>query len=555
MEKQTEIRISLWALAASAMLVLGVIVAALAGCYIPPDRESESACGGSAGSNATSTTASDGGASPSDGGSAPVADPDRDGDGVLNDADCQPDNPNVFPGAGDECGNGMDDDCDDEIDEGCGCTPGDTELCYTGTDMTRNVGQCDDGIMTCGSHGTWGSCVEAVTPAGETCNGLDDDCDGSVDEDSVCGSGGGGTGGTTTTSTSTETTTTTSSDGGSGGMAGSGGEGGSGGTTTTTTSSTTTTTTSSDGGSGGSGGEGGSGGTTTTTSSTTTSEPVLGTLSIIVVAQGQDVMHTYDIYGYEEDAFRPGAWVWDSTPNVTVPNVKTVQFDIQVEEGKVFVFNGQTDGGDWWVDSAQTFHVLIGAKWNGAWIHMPVAEWNGVNSYNLMVVADDVACPTDDEDCDGYSSSMEVPQNQRDCGGDDQLRRPNQLETWGDSIDYDCDGQADPLSWQYEVRNAASGLTMELVDWGGTSPVYYPMTYYPSISAYAVKLGSWFSPRNFNVRYWNVSHQAWDWDPVNWQGCHPAFTYGVYESLGDAVVQGGTVVSIAMENCHLVVQQ
>jgi Ca2+-binding RTX toxin-like protein len=39
--------------------------------------------------------------------------PDRDGDGTLNEADCQPDNPAVHPGAGEIVGNDVDEDCKD----------------------------------------------------------------------------------------------------------------------------------------------------------------------------------------------------------------------------------------------------------------------------------------------------------------------------------------------------------------------------------------------------------------------------------------------------------
>jgi hypothetical protein len=38
--------------------------------------------------------------------------PDRDGDGVKNESDCQPDNPKVYPGAKDKPGNGIDENCD-----------------------------------------------------------------------------------------------------------------------------------------------------------------------------------------------------------------------------------------------------------------------------------------------------------------------------------------------------------------------------------------------------------------------------------------------------------
>jgi Ca2+-binding RTX toxin-like protein len=52
-------------------------------------------------------------ADPGDGASNCEVAPDRDGDGTLNEADCQPDNPAVHPGAGEIVGNDVDEDCKD----------------------------------------------------------------------------------------------------------------------------------------------------------------------------------------------------------------------------------------------------------------------------------------------------------------------------------------------------------------------------------------------------------------------------------------------------------
>jgi hypothetical protein len=84
--------------------------------------------------------------------------------------------------APDESCNGDDDDCDGDSDEDFDCIFGDVESC------TTSCGS--NGERTCGDGCTWGSCEPPV----ESCNGVDDDCDGDTDEGcGSCGACGGAT--------------------------------------------------------------------------------------------------------------------------------------------------------------------------------------------------------------------------------------------------------------------------------------------------------------------------------------------------------------------------
>ncbi len=99
-------------------------------------------------------------------------DEDHDGDGVAACADCRPDDDQAFPGATERC-NGLDDDCDEAIDEEIG----------VGAPCESGVGACArEGSGVCGADGLLACDAAPGDGSDETCNGVDDDCDGAIDE-------------------------------------------------------------------------------------------------------------------------------------------------------------------------------------------------------------------------------------------------------------------------------------------------------------------------------------------------------------------------------------
>ena len=90
--------------------------------------------------------------------------------------------------------NGLDDDCDGEVDEGCPCTPGQTQRCFLGPRNYRGVGTCRDGVQTCivnlkggkAITGRWGACKGGISPQQDVCDFADNNCNGCSDDLLCC---------------------------------------------------------------------------------------------------------------------------------------------------------------------------------------------------------------------------------------------------------------------------------------------------------------------------------------------------------------------------------
>ncbi len=101
--------------------------------------------------------------------------------------ECRPDRDGDGSYEGDDCDDNdprrsprLAESCD-AIDNDCDGVVDDDLSRVCGTD----VGECRTGVETCAS-GAWGPCVGEIPPASESCDTLDNDCDAETDDDRIC---------------------------------------------------------------------------------------------------------------------------------------------------------------------------------------------------------------------------------------------------------------------------------------------------------------------------------------------------------------------------------
>lgn len=283
--------------------------------------------------------------------------------------------------------------------------------------------------------------------------------------------------------------------------------------------------------------------------------PTTGVLTIRVRHRNQQVSHAYDMfYANSLESQTPCQVGWNCAAQTK--NGNAVEFNVTLEEGTDFVFNGKTDNGAYWCGGTNKT-LPITAHWNGQPIWLNVQAW--ANGCNLKVYTAPVSCPNNDQDCDGKLVNAAL-QSEKDCDDLDARRFPTQLETLGDNLDLDCDNHNDP-AFTYRLGGLPSGIpNVQLVDagsWNGSAFTgIYNMSWNGSTGSYEATL---FLLDPF-VEYVERFGNPVQWSPAQSGAPGSGSCYEPLQGITHQVVNAytNTIVSYSAAQpshfCHLVKQ-
>lgn len=220
---------------------------------------------------------------------------------------------------------------------------------------------------------------------------------------------------------------------------------------------------------------------------------------------------------------------------------KSLRISFAMEEGDVMDqvsaridSSYYTCGGPDSEHAANHLMVVVRAEWDGVPVQ-PKVVGNGGVGCNISVEATDV----------GYTPAGM-------CDQLDPTKHTGQLETWGDNVDYDCNGHVDPSNWIFSVSGFGAGWEMEVVDWSKPSPVSYAMTLDIPSGKYKVSILSWLKVTDYNIRY-RLPGGAWLWSPYNWNGCHidQGVAHEVRDSYSQLIVPFTAPANLSpAQSCH-----
>ncbi|MEO5928023.1 MAG: hypothetical protein ABIO72_04860 [Patescibacteria group bacterium] len=304
-----------------------------------------------------------------------------------------------------------------------------------------------------------------------------------------------------------------------------------------------------------------------TSASSSASTSVSASASSSAASGGGMVTGTFTVAVYDPNQTQNHVYEYtDWITSIPTQNAKFFAKNIMLNEGIDYTFNGTVDGTKSWcgrVNGTDMRTVVIAATWNGKALQIWIVPNQSNTGCNFKVhTTSPASCPVNDQDCDGYFTGVNVAQNVKDCDDTNPLHYPSQIESWGDTYDFNCDDHFDPSSWVYRMGGPSGKSSVQLVDgnsWDGSLGVngdfakVYTMAWNGSTGYYEASVGSWIAPTNYVERYKQNAGDAWSWDPQHiGNSCPMLFSHQVVDSYSPTVI--GFDGPTAASNCHFIKQ-